>query len=95
LEKRLNSSILEQAPTRVGFGQVLRQLREAAGLSYNALGERARIDPKYLYNLEAGKRYNPSRNAVIRIGIGLCLDVDSLDEILTSAGHVSILDRAK
>ncbi len=87
------SDVLEVAPTRANLGQTLRLLREAAGLSYNALGDRAHIDAKYLYNLEAGKRGNPSRNALIRIGVGLGLDVASLDELLDAAGHIGIINR--
>jgi transcriptional regulator with XRE-family HTH domain len=84
---------LEETPTRTNLGKSLRTLREAAGLSYNALGDRAHIDAKYLYNLEAGKRENPSRNALIRIGIGLGLDVASLDELLVATGHVGLIGR--
>ena len=85
------NGMLEEAPTRTNLSRSLRLLREASGLSYNGLGERAHIDAKYLYNLEAGKRCNPSRNVLIRIGVGLGLDVASLDELLVSAGHVGLL----
>jgi len=85
--------VLEQPPTRANLGQSLRQLREAAALSYGALGERAQIDAKYLFNLEAGRRGNPSRNALLRIGIGLGLDVASLDELLVAAGHVGLMTK--
>lgn len=87
------SDILEVAPTRANLGQTLRLLREAAGLSYNALGERAHIDAKYLFNLEVGKRSNPSRNVLLRIGVGLGLDVPSLDELLVAAGHIGLISQ--
>jgi transcriptional regulator with XRE-family HTH domain len=87
----MTTDFLEETPTRTNLDKSLRTLREAAGLSYSALGDRAHIDAKYLYNLEAGRRCNPSRNALIRIGIGLGLDVASLDELIVGAGHASIL----
>jgi transcriptional regulator with XRE-family HTH domain len=69
----------------------LRALRAAAGLSYQQLAERAAIDQAYLYRLETGRKSNPSRDALIQIGIGLGLDVEALNTLIIAAGHIPLL----
>lgn len=69
----------------------LSQLRAEAGLSYQHLSERCCVDVAYLYRLETGKSMRPGRDILIRIGIGLGLDVVSLDELITIAGHWPLL----
>lgn len=75
------------------FQTLLEQHRKSAGLSYHQLAERSEVDSAYLLALENGKKNNPSRDIVIRIGIGLGLDVPSLDEFVSSAGHLPLLRR--
>lgn len=69
----------------------LKQLRAAAGLSYQVLAERSYVDVKYLHDLETGKKARPSRDVLIRVGVGLGLELEDIDELLTVAGHPAIL----
>ena len=52
------------AQTTPAFGTLLRRLRLAAGLSQEALAERARISPKGVSSLELGTRLAPYRATV-------------------------------
>ncbi len=53
------------------FGALLRQLRIAAGLSQEALAERARISAKAVGSLEVGARRAPYRETVEQLSIAL------------------------
>ena len=53
---------MEQAPT--AFGTLLRRLRMAAGLSQEALAERARISTEAVGSLERGSRKAPQRQTL-------------------------------
>ena len=44
------------------------------------------MDVAYLHRLETGRASQPGRDILIRIGIGLGLDVEGLDELLMAAG---------
>lgn len=64
--KRLSSDgrsgVMEQTPT--AFGTLLRRLRMAAGLSQEALAERARISTEAVGSLERGSRKAPQRQTL-------------------------------
>ena len=77
------------------FGQVLRQARLEAGLSFETLAERTLTSQSYLHRLEQGAACNPGRNLVIRLGIILYRDdIDQIDEFLKAAHHLPLrLDR--
>lgn len=60
------------------LGKQLKQLREKAGLSRNALAAQAGIDPTYYGRLEDGKIANPSFNVVISLANILQVSIDSL-----------------
>jgi transcriptional regulator with XRE-family HTH domain len=70
---------------------MLQQLRAEAGLSYQHLSERSHVDVGYLHRLETGKASRPGRDVLIRIGIGLGLDITGLDTLITAAGHWPLL----
>lgn len=69
----------------------LRQLRSDYGLSFHQLSERSHVDVAYLHRIETGQAVRPSRDVVIRIAIGLGLDIETTDMLLTDAGHISLL----
>jgi len=73
------------------LSEKLEQLRAESGLSYQLLSDRSQVDVAYLHRLETGRASRPSRDVLIRIGIGLGLDVTGLDELITVAGHWPLL----
>jgi|SRR3990170_6363352 len=73
------------------LSKLLQQLRAESGLSYQPLSERSCVDIAYLHRLETGRASRPSRDVLIRIGVGLGLDIEGLDELITVAGHWPLL----
>jgi transcriptional regulator with XRE-family HTH domain len=61
---------------RQTFGARLRQLRELAGLSQNALARRAKVPQSVIWALEAGQQKSVSLEAAVRIAdvLGVSLD---------------------
>ncbi len=75
----------------ITLATTLEHLRKSAGLSYDQLSSRSLVDRRYLWDLETGKKGNPGRNILLRIGIGLRLEVEELDVLLREAGHLPLL----
>ncbi len=59
------------------FGDHLRSLRKARGLSQDQLGERANLNGKYLGELERGSG-NPSLEVMARLAAALEIDLGTL-----------------
>ncbi len=70
------------------FGTLLRQYRESAGLSQNALARAAGIDPGLVNRLESGKREPASRGTVQQLVAALGLRREEGDGLLHVAGHL-------
>lgn len=70
-------------------------LRRRSGLSYDRLSERAHTNISYLHALENGKKAHPSRDVLIRIGFGLGIEAESVDELLLLAGHLPLFDNSE
>jgi UTP--glucose-1-phosphate uridylyltransferase len=68
------------------FGQLLRQAREAAGLSREALAQRVGLDASYIYRIESGNR-SPSREATLTLAEALRVADAELNEWLMAAGY--------
>ena len=68
------------------FPQVLRQMREAAGLSQNALGRRIDINPGTINRLETGEREPTGREQVLQLAGGIGLDAEQTNRLVASAG---------
>lgn len=60
----------KNASVKVILGKVVRELREAKGMTQEKLAELANIDRTYIYRIEAGKRI-PSVDILFRIADGL------------------------
>lgn len=67
------------------FGQRLRELRKAKGLSQKYLAERAEIDFTYLSKVENGHMSPPSEKTIL--SLAKALDADS-DELLALANKI-------
>lgn len=61
------------------LGEVVRELREAKGLTQAQLAERAQVALSYVTVLEAGNQRNPSRLIVQRLARALGVPVKRLD----------------
>ncbi len=48
------------------------------------------VDGGYLSKLENNIATRPGRNVLLRVSIGLGLDIDDTDELLMVAGHVPL-----
>jgi len=57
--------------SRRDLGATIRRLREAAGLTQDELGQRARLSRIYVQKLELGERESPSFPALERIARAL------------------------
>jgi len=68
------------------FPQLLRQVREAAGLSQNALGRRIDINPGTINRLETGEREPTGREQVLQLAGGIGLDAEQTNRLVASAG---------
>jgi transcriptional regulator with XRE-family HTH domain len=65
---------------QVGLGRAIRALRTEAGLSQEALGERAEIHPTWISHIESG-RINPTWGNVRRIARGLKVPLPRLAQL--------------
>ncbi len=59
------------------FGQLVRQRRQALGISQEELGYRAGLDRTYVSGLERGIR-NPSLTAIVSLAQGFGISVSDL-----------------
>lgn len=59
------------------FGRRLRALREAAGLSLAELGERSGLNKDHLWQLEVGRRADPSWQTLTRLADALGLGIEA------------------
>jgi hypothetical protein len=70
---------------------LLRDHFERLEESYSKVAERSWVDVAYLHRLVHGGKQHPSRDTVIKLGLGLRLSVAQLDEILMAAGHAPLV----
>lgn len=70
------------------FGELLRQYRERAGISQNALGKRTGIHPSMINRMESGEREPARREQVEALARGLGLAAHEVDELLAAAGQL-------
>jgi transcriptional regulator with XRE-family HTH domain len=82
--------VATDAGTADSFGQVLRTLRERAGLSQSALARRAGLDPSFVNRLESGQR-GADRAVAEALIDGLGLAPADADRLLAAGGHLPAL----
>ena len=85
------------------FSDLLRRFIHARGLSVTRLANRSWLDTAYVWRLakenvdvlnrRSGRRRerHPSRDAVIRLGLGLGLAIEEMDELLLAAGYAPLV----
>jgi UTP--glucose-1-phosphate uridylyltransferase len=67
------------------FGRLLRQARDAAGLSREHLARRVGLDASYIYRLELGDR-RPGRDTTLALADALAVAGEELSQWLVAAG---------
>ncbi len=60
------------------FGQILRELRHAKGLSQRALAEKIEVDFSYISKVENGRLPPPSADTIVKISQALDVAPDEL-----------------
>ena len=65
-------------PQDSSFGDYLRELRKAKGLSQKELAERVEIDFTYLSKIETGSASPPAEDTILRLADVLRADADKL-----------------
>jgi transcriptional regulator with XRE-family HTH domain len=75
------------------FGERLRELREARGLTLKAMAEALGVSPAYLSALEHGRRGRPTHALVVAICAHLNIIWDEADELarLASLSHPRVI----
>ena len=68
------------------FATLLKEYREAAGLSQNALGRRVDINPGTINRLETAEREPTGRDQVLTLARGIGLDREQTDRLVAAAG---------
>ena len=71
--------------------QLLQHFFHKSPEGYHGIAARAYIDVGYLHRLVNGVKHNPGRDTVIRIGLGMRLNVAEVDELLLAAGHAPLV----
>ncbi len=74
----------------MGIAGQLKYWRAERALSFHQLSELSDVDGGYLNRLENNVSIRPGRNILIRVSIGLGLDIDDTDELLMVTGHVPL-----
>ena len=67
------------------FGQILRKIREKAGLSQKELGDKVNVDFTYISKIESGAKPPPSKKVITKLATILNIDEE---EMLILAGNI-------
>lgn len=81
-DKSSDPTTTAQRPT---FGQALKRRREAAGLTQDALAERAGLSARGISDLERGARHSPRLDTVAMLATALDLDATERAALLVAA----------
>ena len=82
------------------FSVLLRKIRGDAGKSRYSLAQFSEIDEAYLLRLESGERQNPTRDVVVKLGLALVSNSQSVtlhdvNGLLLAANHAPLLSRGQ
>ena len=72
------------------IAELLKYWRAERALSFRQLSELSDVDGGYLNRLENNVSIRPGRNILIRVSIGLGLDIENTNELLMVAGHIPL-----
>ena len=82
------------------FGQTLKNLRTKSGKLRYRLNQYSGLDEAYILRLESGERQNPSRDAVMKLGLALVatsesMSIQDVNELLLAAGYAPLRSRGE
>ena len=72
------------------IAELLKYWRAERAFTFRQLSELSDVDIAYLHRLENNIATRPRRNVLLRVSIGLGLDIENTNEILMVAGHVPL-----
>ena len=72
------------------IAELLKYWRAERNFTFHQLSELSDVDGGYLNKLKNNVSIRPGRNILIRVSIGLGLDIDDTDELLMVAGHIPL-----
>ena len=74
----------------MAIAELLKYWRAERAFTFHQLSDRSCVDVAYLHRLENNVSIRPGRNVLIRVSIGLGLDIENTDELLMVAGHIPL-----
>ena len=82
------------------FSRALKRLRFKAEATRYKLAQYSGLDEAYVLRLESGERQNPSRDAVMKLGLALVanspmISVNDVNELLLAGGHAPLRSRGE
>ena len=86
---------LHSASGQPEFCDVLYQLMQLRSITPKEMIRTSRIERSYFYHILSGKKKNPSRNMVLRIGICAGANVEEMNRLLRLAGTSALYPRIR
>ena len=82
------------------FSRTLERLIEKSGNSRYRLSRCSQVDEAYIFRLEKGEKHNPSRDLVLKLGLGLMqgsssVTIDDVNELLLATEHAPLRGRGE
>ena len=82
------------------FSRALKRLRSKSGKTKYKLAQYSGLDEAYVLRLESGERQNPSRDTVMKLGLALVADSDTVsihdvNELLLAGGFAPLRGRGE
>jgi transcriptional regulator with XRE-family HTH domain len=74
----------------MGIAGQLMYWRAERNFTFHQLSELSDVDGGYLNKLENNVSTRPGRNVLLRVSIGLGLDIENTNELLMVAGHIPL-----
>jgi len=72
------------------IAELLKYWRAERNFTFHQLSELSDVDGGYLNKLENNIATRPGRNVLLRVSIGLGLNIENMNELLMVAGHIPL-----
>jgi len=77
------------------FTDYMRSLRESRQFQWKDVAERIDFQPRYLYKIISGEKVTRQRDQILRIGFGMELTLEELQQALTLYGFAPLYVRRR
>ena len=82
------------------FSKILKDLMDKSEKTRYRLARSSGVDEAYIFRLESGERRNPTRDLVVKLGMGLmhnssAVSVDDVNELLLAAEYSPLRGRGE